>query len=123
MYSHRFEREKDTFLSKIGINKHEFDSVESLIRNNKINLISDIEDEFVVIDISSLRQDGDVVSPLKTIEFLLSNIKNKLILTASTYTDLSNNRPKVYGFPSITYRFDFIFRIDDKVEVIKNRYK
>lgn len=129
-YSFSNERKKDEFLSNLDYIR--YDSVQSILRNHKINQIINQDNsinEWVVVDINDCFTDktysGSIaVQRSKIIKSLFLSIENitnqKIILTSPTY--FSGNKKHVYDGNALLYQADFVFNIDDKITIIKNRF-
>ena len=134
-YSFSNERKKDEFLSNLDYIR--YDSVQSILRNHKINQIINQDNsinEWVVVDINDCFTDktysGSIaVQRSKIIKSLFPSIENitnqKILLTSPTY--FNGNKKHVYwrsfnGGNTLLYQADFVFNIDDKITIIKNRF-
>jgi hypothetical protein len=125
-------------LNHIVVNEPNKPTIESLIRNDKINQVLnyDKEDyEYLVVDFMNLK-DAFVV---KSQSHYLSNIKYKkeqierlikisnsykIIITCQMYTSaLSKSKVQRFsGGNDLIYLSDFVFSVDEEIEIIKNRW-
>lgn len=121
-------------LNHIVVNEPNKPTIESLIRNDKINQVLnyDKEDyEYLVVDFMNLKDafvgnlTSNVVYKKEQIERLVK-ISNsyKIIITCQMYTSaLSKSLVQRFsGGNDLIYSSDFVFSVGEEIEIIKNRW-
>lgn len=136
-YTSHYERMKDDIISNLNhiiVNEPNKPTIESLIRNDKINQVLnyDKEDyEYLVVDFMNLKDafvgnlTSNVVYKKEQIERLVK-ISNsyKIIIICQMYTSaLSKSKVQRFsGGNDLIYRSDFVFSVGEEIEIIKNRW-
>ena len=124
LYSYKYERKKDEFLSNLDHIKYE--SFQSLIRDHKINkIINEGFTEWIVVDINDFYlnlKDKSVGAKLKFMNSIYSKLENitdqKILLTSPQNT----GNIEITGTNILVYHSDFIFNIDENINISKNRF-
>lgn len=140
-YSSRYEKMKDEIISNLNhivLNEPNKPTIESLIRNEKINkaLDYDKEDyEYLIVDFMNLRDAFVDKSQShyfnirqykkEQVERLVKMVgsKYKILITCQMYiSSLSKSSVQFSGGNDLIYISDFVFSIGEEIEIIKNRW-
>lgn len=147
-YTSHYERMKDNIISNLNhiiVNEPNKPTIESLIRNDKINQIFNNEincylqntEEYIVVDFMNLkdafvvRNQSHYLSNVKfkneQVDGLLKLVgsKYKILITCQMYNSVSvkSPMPKFLCGNDLLYKSDFVFSVGEKIEIIKNRWR
>lgn len=142
-YTYKYENLKNDIISNLNhiiINDPNKHTIESLIRNDKINQVLNYDKEnyeYLVVDFMNLKdafvQKGQSPSSyFDNVKFKKSQIdrlvklagsKYKVLVTCQMYnTPTQQSIQKIAVGNDLLYSSELVFTVGEKIEIIKNRY-